>query len=360
VSGSTQPPHVIAQLTGALLCGQTVEFQVDMISNEGSWPATLQQMIGEVVAERSGVTLSEDFTAGIPPTWTVVDGFGDGFSWFSDDVSDPAGCGSPDPAAPIAGRWATVDSSCTGGGDRMDEELIAPVLDFVDEPFVTLEFDHWFEWAPARRDEVADVDVRSSLTGGQWVNVGRWTGASTANPEHAVIDISAQAGNAPDVEIRWHYYNAHREAHWYVDNVVVHFFAPEVCLNEACAAPGSSPPPVPDGSGAGSPMRADRLTLDGSEISITWDDQCAPVSAKVVYGPLDQASTHTISGAVCDIGNPQNWTAVPAGDLWFVVIGGDGLGVESSWGLATDGERGGLTPSNTCGDTAKEITGTCP
>ena len=107
-------------------------------------------------------------------------------------------------------------------------------------------------------------------------------------------------------------------------------------------------------------MLADRVTPDGSEISIVWDDQCAPPSAKIVYGPLGQVSAYTISGSVCGIATPESWAAVPAGDLWFVVVGGDGVTVESSWGLATDGERNGLIPSDTCGETAKEITGSCP
>jgi uncharacterized repeat protein (TIGR01451 family) len=360
ISATTQPPHVIAQLTDALICGQTVEFQVDTVSNEGSWPATFQQLIGEVIAERSGVTLAEDFATGIPAEWTVIDGSTDGFTWYADDAGDPAGCGSANPAAPIAGPWAAVDSSCTGGGDKLDEQLISPLIDFTDDPIVTLEFDHWFEFSTMRRDEVADVDVRSSLTGQQWVNVARWTAASTANPEHAVIDITAQAGDATNVQIRWHYYNAQADLYWYVDNVVVHFFAPEICLNEVCAAPSTTPPPVPDGSGASSAMQADRLTPDGSEISVTWDDQCAPTSTKIVYGPLGQVSDYTISGSVCGILNPETWTGVPGGNLWFVVMSDDGVSVESSWGHATDGERNGLTPSNTCGATAKEITGTCP
>jgi len=362
ISASTQPPHLIAQLTDTLTCGQTVEFQVDMVSNEGSWPATFQQTIGEVVAERSGVTLSEGFSTGIPGTWTVIDrshnsGPADGFTWYADTAGDPAGCGSTNPASPIAGTWAAVDSSCTGGGDRMDEDLITPVMDLVDDPIVTLQFDHWFA---VSQNEIADVDVRSSLTGGQWVNVARFSGVATPNPQHEIIDISARAGGAPDVEIRWHYYNAQSELYWYVDNVVVHFLAPELCLNEACAAPGSSPPPISDGSAGGSPMLADRVTPDGSEISVAWDDRCAPTSAKILYGPLDQVSAYSISGSVCGIANPQTWTAVPGGDLWFVVVAGDGVGVEGSWGLATDGERNGLTPSDTCGETAKEITGSCP
>jgi uncharacterized repeat protein (TIGR01451 family) len=359
-TGSTRPPKVIARLAETLTCGQTVDFQIDVVSNEGSWPATTQQVIGEVVLEQSGVTLSENFIGGIPATWTVIDGSTDGFTWFADSGGDPAGCGSPNPAGPIAGPWAAIDSSCTGGGDRMDEELITPALDFVGQPIVTLEFDHWFEWDPQQRDEIADVDVRSSLTAGEWVNMARFTGASTANPQHEVIDISAWAGDAPDVEIRWHYYNAQRDLYWYVDNVVVHFIVPADCLNEVCAPPGAAPPPVPDGTGSGAAMRADRIGTDGSEILLSWDDYCAPASTKLIYGPLAQVSAHEVSGAVCDIGALESWTSVPAGNLYFLVVSSDGLGMEGSWGLATDGERNGLSPSNTCGDTAKEITGSCP
>jgi len=347
-------------LADTLVCGQTAEFQVDMASNEGSWPATFQQSIGEVVSARSGVTLSEDFSTGIPATWTIVDGEAAGSTWYADDATDPGGCASPDPAVPIAGPWAAVDSSCTGGGDWMDEELVSPVLDFVDDPIVTLEFDHWFEWSAARRDEVADVDVRSSLTGGQWVNVARFTGASTTNPQHEIVDISAQAGDAPDVQIRWRYYNGQSELYWYVDNVVVHFFEPESCLNETCAASGSSPPPIPDGSGATSPILIDRLVPDGSQISVAWDDQCAPAGARILYGSLDQVSTHAVSGAVCDIANPEVWNVVPAGDIWFVIVSDDGSGVESSWGQGSAGERNGLWDSGMCGSLTKDLTGSCP
>jgi hypothetical protein len=234
----------------------------------------------------------------------------------------------------------------------MNEDLITPVMDFVDDPIVTLEFDHWFA---ANQNEIGDVDVRSALTGGAWVNVARFTGTGTTNPQHEVIDISTWAGDAPDVEIRWHYYDAQAELYWYVDNVVVHFFAPEICNNEVCVAPVSSPPPIPAGS-----LIADRITPDGSEISVTWDDQCAPTHVNVLYGPLDQVSSYTVTGSVCDILNPEAWTAVPAGNLWFIVVSDDGLGLESSWGHGYDGERNGLTDSGMCAVTAKDILGTCP
>jgi uncharacterized repeat protein (TIGR01451 family) len=354
-SATTQFPHLIAQLTDTLTCGQLVDFQLDMISSEGSWSTTFQQMVGEAVAEHSGVALSEGFATGIPDDWTVIDGdrqgIPDGFTWYADNTGDPAGCGSPDPAAPIGGTWVAVDSSCTGGGTRMDEQLITPIMNFAIASVVTLEFDHWFA---ANQNEIASVDVRSSATGGAWVTVAQWSGASTTNAQSEVIDISAQAGYATGVEIRWRYHDAQAELYWYVDNVVVNFYAPQDCFNEVCAAASSSPPPIPVG------MTAERLLPDGTEISVDWDGQCAPTNAKIVYGPLDQVSTHTLSGSLCVISDPENWTAVPAGDLWFVLISDDGLGVESSWGLATDGERNGLIHSGTCGSTAKDITATCP
>jgi len=360
---STLPPHFLARLTETLQCGSMMEFQVDISSNEGSWPGTASQMVGEVIAERSGTVVSESFQSGVVPPagWTVIDGSmdgsPDGFTWFADTAADPSGCASPDPASPLAATWAAADSSCTGGGDVMNEQLISPALDLTSDPIVTLEFDHWFA---ANASEVAAVDVRSSHTGGAWVTVAQWSGESTPNPQHAILDISAQAADAPDVQIRWHYYNAQRELYWYVDNVVVHFLDPEECLNETCAALAAPPPPVPDGAAGGAPVIAERLTPDGSEIAITWDDQCAPPSAKIIYGDLGQVSAYTIAGAVCGIGSPATWTAVPAGDLWFLVVGSNGLGVESSWGLATGGERSGLSPSNTCGDTSKDLTGSCP
>jgi subtilisin-like proprotein convertase family protein/V8-like Glu-specific endopeptidase len=357
--GTTRPPNVIAQLTDPLSCGEMITFQIDVVSNEGSWPASFTQMVGEIVPQ-SRVELDEDFASGIPATWTVDDAYGDGFTWFADDPTDPAGCGTPDPAAPIAGPWAAVDSGCAGADVKMVEALISPLLDFSADPSVTLEFDHWFEWSPGSFDEIADVDVRSSLTGGEWVNVASWTGASTANAEHVVLDISAQAAGAADVQVRWLYREARDEAMWYVDNVVAQYFVPDLCVNEVCAAPGSSPPPIPDGSGTSQPVRVDRLTPDGGQLSVTWDNQCSPVATKLVYGSLDQVSTHAISGSVCGAATPQTWDAVPAGDLWFILISGDSLGVESSWGHSSEGERNGLAHSATCGSTAKDIAGSCP
>ena len=95
-------------------------------------------------------------------------------------------------------------------------------------------------------------------------------------------------------------------------------------------------------------------------LELDWDDQCLPVATNVIYGPLSQVATHGISGAVCAISDPQIWDPAPPGDLWFLLVGSDGAGTESSWGLTDGAERNGMTSSGTCGVTAKQITESCP
>ena len=68
---------------------------------------------GDAAPGASGSVLAESFDGStLPAGWTVVDGFGDGTGWVLDDASDPAGCESLDPAAPMTGGWVAVDSDC--------------------------------------------------------------------------------------------------------------------------------------------------------------------------------------------------------------------------------------------------------
>jgi hypothetical protein len=55
------------------------------------------------------------------------------------------------------------------------------------------------------------------------------------------------------------------------------------------------------------------------------------------------------------------WSGVPAGDLFFLVVGTDGAGTESSWGMdSLPSERNGMTHSGECSTTVKEISSSCP
>lgn len=164
-----------------------------------------------------------------------MDGGGSTDTWYTDSSDDPGGCASPNPRDPAGGMWAAVDSDCAGEV-AMDEALITPLLDLSLAATVTLAFDHYFN-----RDagEIAAVDVRSSLTGGVWINMATWL-ADTANPVHESLDLSGVAAGAADVEIRWHYHGAQFAWYWYLDNVRVTFAAPGGCRLTPC--PTGSPP----------------------------------------------------------------------------------------------------------------------
>jgi hypothetical protein len=73
-------------------------------------------------------------------------------------------------------------------------------------------------------------------------------------------------------------------------------------------------------------------------------------------------ASSTVGGAVCDLGatGSASWTGVPAGNLWFVVVGDNDAASEGSWGTKTGGERGGTSASGMCGMTTRDNSGTCP
>jgi hypothetical protein len=122
-------------------------------------------------------------------------------------------------------------------------------------------------------------------------------------------------------------------------------------------------PPVPDGT-YGTAMTAARGDAAGSTINLTWDvSTCASGDHHALYGPLASVASVTISGASCDLGTTGSatWTGVPAGSLWFTIVGDDNATVEASWGTnGTGGQRGGTTASGQCGTNTRDNSGTCP
>jgi hypothetical protein len=128
------------------------------------------------------------------------------------------------------------------------------------------------------------------------------------------------------------------------------------CSCDACTARGR--PPVSAG------MRGRRLTAPGDALQVTWDAvSCPAADYALLYGSLASVSTYAVDGAVCSLGTSgaATWSEVPAGSLFFVMVGTDGAGLESSWGSDSAGrERHGSTPSGLCGTTAKDASATCP
>jgi subtilisin-like proprotein convertase family protein len=118
---------------------------------------------------------------------------------------------------------------------------------------------------------------------------------------------------------------------------------------------------------AGPPRPAQAMTasrLDASTIHVGWDALgCPTPNYHLLYGPLASLSSYALSGGVCGLGplGSYDWSSVPAGDLWYVVVGDDAASTEGSWGQASGGaERGGSSASGQCGFTLRSNQGTCP
>ena len=351
-------PHFTAYLEPSLACGGLVSFQITVASDQGSWSTSFTQSLGQL-SSGNGTALNETFAAGIPATWTIVDGGSGGGTAATWTTDNPGGRTF---ASPLLAPVAIVDSDFAGAAATQDEQLLTPAMNLATATTVTLQFDQYFNRYTSGFAEIADVDVRSTLTAGAWVNVLRQQSASSPNPDHKTIDLTAQAAGGLNVQVRFHYYNAKYEFFWEVDNVTVDTTAPGSCSQNVCAAAPGAAKPVADGS-FGVPMRAARADLSGTTIELTWDvATCSSTDHHVLYGPLATVASSTVSGASCHLGTTGSatWIGVPAGDFWFVVVGDNGQSTEGSWGSMTSGERGGPAASGRCGLTAKNYTATCP
>ena len=125
------------------------------------------------------------------------------------------------------------------------------------------------------------------------------------------------------------------------------------------------PIPVPGGESTTEPMTASRVTPAGDWIQVDWDaSSCMADEYNLIFGPLADLSAYTLEGAECAIGvaGSHDWVDVPAGDLFFLIVGVDDTGVyESSWGADGLGaQRAGTSASWMCGVTSKDATEGCP
>ncbi|MFB3850990.1 MAG: fibronectin type III domain-containing protein [Acidobacteriota bacterium] len=129
----------------------------------------------------------------------------------------------------------------------------------------------------------------------------------------------------------------------------------------------SLPSPVPDGTFGSKAMTVTKLAGDGSQIRVDFDASTCPApNYSIYYGNLNQVSSYSFSGSVCGVDTDGNydWTTVPSGNIFFIVVSNNGSGTEGSWGKDRIGgtyhERGGETPSNLCGNNIHNNGGTCP
>jgi subtilisin-like proprotein convertase family protein len=359
IAADSIAPHFTALLPTSVPCGTPLQFQVTINAAEGSWPGSFSVPAGLALGA-TGTVLTESFTAGIPPTWTVGNGGTGGGLAQTWTAANP---GVRVFTAPLESPVAIVDSDAAGVGATQDEELITPALSLASSPIVSVHFDQHFRWHALGQDEIADVDVRSSTTGGAWVNVFRQQGASSAVAERRAVDVSAQAGGATNVQVRFHNYGGSSEWWWELDNVRIDTAAYAGCEMPVCGAPQPNVArPVGDGI-FGTGMRASRGNPAATSVVLNWDvATCASADHHVLYGDLANVASVAPTGSFCDLGASglATWTGVPSGNLWFVVVGDNNATVEGTWGTDSGGHRGGATASGFCGAITRDNAATCP
>ena len=131
---------------------------------------------------------------------------------------------------------------------------------------------------------------------------------------------------------------------------------PKFVPTASCPGGCAPAPPVPDG------MTATRAAA--TQVHLTWTTAPCPATGyHLVYGSLAGVATYTLDGAVCAMGTlgSYDWTNVPAGDVWYLVVADGAASQEGSWGTDHAGaQRKGTTASGFCGFTARNNSGTCP
>ena len=118
----------------------------------------------------------------------------------------------------------------------------------------------------------------------------------------------------------------------------------------------ASAPPAPASS-----LTASRIAGGGAHLA--WGSgSCPAPNYHLLYGTRAGLPTYALSGSVCGLGpvGSYDWAALPAGNIWFVVVSDNAATTEGSWGSSSTGERNGTTASATCGFTQRSNAGTCP
>ncbi|MCK4266162.1 MAG: hypothetical protein KAX31_02705 [Thermoplasmata archaeon] len=177
-----------------------------------------REILDEISSANGSIAMviNESFAGGISPDWTLINKGGGGGTTKSWTTANPANRSA---APPVQEPFVIVDSAAHGPLE-MDEQLITPPKDLSFATAVTLEFDQVYLDDP-NQSEMSQVDIRSTLTGGAWVNVLDQSGNSSGDPDHVILNLTTWAAGGDNVEIRFYYFNAYNASYWIVDNVLI-------------------------------------------------------------------------------------------------------------------------------------------
>ncbi len=189
------------------------------VTNLSSYPLDEEIYLSWTPPGTPSYIFYEEFSNGIPASWTVIDG-GEG----------PATWASPhdNSNAPFSGfgdnLYAICDSDDAPSDELLDEQLITPIISLTNYNTPYLQFTTFYNDINAADSlEAAEIDV--SLDGGAtWTNIVSWSEdhGTAAAPEVFAVDLSAIAGGQESVQIRFHYMDNDRWAwSWAIDDIAI-------------------------------------------------------------------------------------------------------------------------------------------
>jgi leucyl aminopeptidase len=325
------PNHFGYQVADAVPCGTTMYAAISLDYAEGANDTGLATTIGN---PHEVLLLDEDFAAGIPAGWTIVDGGSGGGAASTWTAANPGGR-TIDP--PFDASFAIVDSDQAGSSATQDEALITPSFDASACAEVVLDFSSQFRWYSGGQDEHADVDL-STDGGSSWRNRLRIEGGSDGYPAPVTrsVDIgSTLGGSLDDARIRFRYYQAQYEWWWAIDNVAVR------CTIMECT-PCAVTAGAPGEPGVTTPLTVQRVA---GNLVFAWGAPgagCQPVDYAVYRGDLTTLSSQGYSHdqvLSCATGStsltiPETHPAVGATD-YYLVVADNGI-QEGSYGLDSE------------------------
>ncbi len=211
----------------------------------------------------SGLLLSEDFSGGFPPGWSLQTNTTPTVNWA---VVSPAGDGSRfDNLTGGSGPFAMADFGYSTSGAA---SLRTPVLDLSANTAVVLSFNSQFNY-----DTWETLNVDTSVDGGTtWANQWYYQGFNPF-PTLNVLDLSAAIAGEPNVMLRFRFdsWLDYSGDYWQIDDVELEGY-------------GAPPPPGDPPGAAGSPSPTDGATDVPLDAILTWSAGANTASHDVYFG----------------------------------------------------------------------------
>lgn len=180
-----------------------------------------------VLSPAPEVIYETGFDTGLPDGWTIINGGDPADTWNSDNADNHTSPYWTD-------QFMIVDSNYAGYVS-MDEQLITHSIDCTNWTGVTLNFKHDFWYYLT---QTGDVDVR--INGGVWKKVARYRRNDYSGQVELPLS-SFLADGDPNVQVRWHYYNAFWDGWWGIDEVKITAspLVPSVVVDKCTVTAGS-------------------------------------------------------------------------------------------------------------------------